>query len=193
MFRVIISNFFNFYKETSSPKKYPFYFLVLIIFFTIYVLVVNQIKSHSRIKENSFNSFVKSNEFANIKTYFFESLNSPYKEYNYIIENNDTIEKVLKKYKISNSDIQNIANEIIKRKLSSIFAGTEIKIVTKREAGENKIVSLFYPINEITTIEIKREKNQFYVNKTILELKSLPQTIETKKEIQILQQLLDSN
>ena len=170
MFRVIISNFFNFYKKTSSPKKYPYYFLVLIIFFTIYVLVVNQIKSHSRIKENSFNSFVKSNEFANIKTYFFESLNSPYKEYNYIIENNDTIEKVLKKYKISNSDINNIATEIKKRKLSSIFAGTEIKIVIKKENEENKIVSLFYPINEITNIEIKREKNQFSVNKTILEL-----------------------
>jgi len=170
MFRVIISNFFNFYKKTSSPKKYPFYFLVLIIFFTIYILVVNQIKSHSRIKENSFNSFVKSNEFANIKTYIFESLNSPYKEYNYIIENNDTIEKVLKKYKISNSDINNIATEIKKKKLSSIFAGTEIKIVIKKEDEENKIVSLFYPINEITNIEIKREKNQFSVNKTILEL-----------------------
>jgi len=36
--------------------------------------------------------------------------------------------------------------------------------------GVNKIVSLFYPINEITTVEIKKNKDGFSINKNILKL-----------------------
>jgi len=180
MYTAKIRNFLSFYKDFISKKKsifyflnqkkYPFYFFILAIFFLIYSLAINQIKSYTELKENNFNSFLESNEFNNLKNYIFENLNSPYREYNYIVENNDTIEKVLKKYKVHINDINNIATEIIKKKLSNIFIGTEIKIVTKEEAGTNKIISLFYPINETTTVEIKRNKDEFSINKIILKL-----------------------
>ena len=153
-----------------NQKKYPLYFFILSLFFIIYVLVVRQIKSFTKVKENNFNSFLKSNEFTNIKEYIFENLNSPYKEYNYIVKNNDTIEKVLKSYNISNVDINSIASKIIKKKLTNIYAGTKIQIIIKEESGVNKIVSLFYPVDEITTVEIKRNKEEFNVTKNILKL-----------------------
>jgi len=156
----------NFLKK----KNYLLYFLILSIFFLIYTLAIHQIKSYTNSKKNNFNSFLNSNEFNNIKEYIFYNLNSPYREYSYIVQNNDTIEKILKKYNVDNEDINNIATSVIKKKLSNIFAKTEIKIVIKEEFGSNKIVSLLYPVSEIVTIEIKRNKNGFIVNENVLEL-----------------------
>ena len=98
-----------------NQKKYLFYFFLIVVFFVIYALVLNQIKSHADLKENNFNSFLESNEFNNIKEYIFENLNSPYREYDYTVKNNDSLEKILKKYNIKNSEINKIAVEIKKK------------------------------------------------------------------------------
>jgi len=157
--------------NTLNKKKYLFYFFLLAIFFAFYALIVSQIKYRTDLKENNFNSFLESNEFNNIKEHVLKNLNSPYKEYSYTVENNDTIEKVLKKYEIENSDINKIASEIVKKKLSNIYAGAKIKIVTKQEKNNNKIISLFYPIDAITSVKIKRVQDEFSIVKTVLKLK----------------------
>jgi murein DD-endopeptidase MepM/ murein hydrolase activator NlpD len=156
--------------NTVDKKKYLVYFIVLAFLFLFYGLIINQIKSYTQLKDNNFNSFLESSEFNNIKEYVFENLNSPYREYNYIVENNDTLEKILKKYNIGNSEINKIAVEIRKKKLSNIYAGTEIRVVTKKEKKTNKIISLFYPIDGITSVEIKKKKNDFIITKSILKL-----------------------
>ena len=154
-----------------NKKKYFLNFFFLAVFFVLYILIVNQIKFYSKLKESNFNSFLESNEFNNIKEYIFENLNSPYREYTYIVENNDTIERVLKKYNIEKREINKIANEIVKKKLSNIYANTKIKIITKKVKGTNKIISLFYPIDAITSVEIKRNGDEFNIAKTVLKLK----------------------
>jgi len=156
----------NFIKK----KNYLLYFLILAIFFFLYSLGINQIKLFNNSSKNNFNSFLNSNEFNNIKEYIYENLNSPYKEFNYIVQNNDTIEKILKKHNLITEDINSIASAVIEKKLSNIFAKTEIKIVIKEEFGVNKIVSLSYPVNEITTVEIKRSKDGFITNENTLKL-----------------------
>ena len=154
-----------------KKKNYLLYFFSLAIFFLIYSVAVNQVKKYDNSREGKFNSFLDSNEFNSIKEYIFENLNSPYKEYNYIVKNNDTIEKILKKYNVTNEDIGNIASSVVKRKLSNIFAKTEVKIVIKEEYGEKKIVSLSYPINAITTVEIKKNNiGEFIISENILKL-----------------------
>jgi murein DD-endopeptidase MepM/ murein hydrolase activator NlpD len=153
-----------------NKKRYLLNFFLLSVFFVIYSLIINQITFYTKLKENNFNSFLESNEFNNIKEYIFGNLNSPYREYSYIVENNDTIERVLKKYNIENSEINKIASQIVKKKLSNIYAGTEIKIVTKQEKDTNKIISLFYPIDAITSVEIKRNQEEFNIAKTVLKL-----------------------
>ena len=144
----------NFLKK----KNYLIYFLTLGFFFLIYSLTVGQIKSYNDSKKRSFDTFLTSNEFSNIKEFILENLNSPYKEYNHTVENNDTIEKILKKYNINTEDVNKIASAVVKKGLSNIFAKTKIEIVVKEDSGSNKVVSLFYPINELTTIEIKEIK-----------------------------------
>ena len=180
MFRVKKVNFSILYKAMIAKKKiifyflnqkkYPLYFLILTIFFLIYSLIISQIKSYTELKKNNFNSFLESSELSNVKEYIFENLNSPYSEYNYVVKNNDTIEKILKRYDIDNADINNIASKVIEKKLSNIFPGTKIKVVVKKEVDSNNVISLFYPIDEITTVEIKKNKNGFSVDKNILKL-----------------------
>ena len=156
----------NFLKK----KNYLVYFFILAIFFLFYSLGINQIKSYNDSKKSNFNFFLDSSEFNNIKEYIFENLNSPYREHSYVVQNNDTIEKILKKFNVSAEDINSIASLVVKKKLSNIFAKTKIEIVIKNEFGINKVVSLFYPINEIKSVEIKRNKDQFIINENILQL-----------------------
>ena len=156
----------NFLKK----KKYPLYFFILAIFFSMYAFTVNRINSYNISIKKNFDFFLRSNEFKNIKEFVFENLNSPYKEYSYIVENNDTIEKILKKHNVTTDDINNIASAVVRKKLTNIFAGTEVKFVIKEESGNKKIVSLFYPINAITSVEIKRNKNNFIISENTLKL-----------------------
>ena len=173
-------NINNFLKK----KNYVIYFFILVLFFSIYSLIISQLKTQNNLKEQKLNAFLSSKEFSNIKEYIFDNLNSPYKEYNYIVENNDTIEKILKKYNIANEDINSIASSVVKKKLSNIFARTKVKIVIKVENNQNKIVSLFYPIDAITTVEIKRNKDKFIIKENILKLEKkevvLSNTIKKK-------------
>ncbi|MGA0213763.1 MAG: peptidoglycan DD-metalloendopeptidase family protein [Pelagibacteraceae bacterium] len=180
MLRVIKSNFLNYFRLFNSgigsvlssfiKKKYLFYSFLLLLFFTIYVLILNQIKNYAELKQNNFNTFLKSNEFNNIKNYIFKNLNSPYQEFTYTVQNNDTIDKVLRKFDVDVNDIKNITAQIANKKLSNIFINTEIRIITKEDQGINKLVSFFYPVDEITSVEVKRNKDEFVVNKNILKL-----------------------
>ena len=161
-----ITNFISFLNQ----KKYPFYFFILVVFFVVYAVVLNQFKSYTLLKENNFNSFLKSKEFNNIKEFVFDNIRSPYKEYSHNVKNKDTLEKILKKYNIDPAEINNLTSKIIKKKLSSISPGSQIKITTKEEKGSKKVINLFYPIDAITSVEVRRNKNIFDVSKVVLKL-----------------------
>ena len=133
-------------------------------------MVLNQIKANTKLKENNFNFFLKSGEFNNIKEFVFENINSPYKEYNYTVKNNDTLEKVLKNYDISNAEVNKLIGEVVKKKISNISTGALIQVITKDVKDTKQIVSLFYPIDAITSVEIKRNKDIFDISKTVLKL-----------------------
>jgi len=140
------------------------------IFFVVYAVILDQIRVYTKLKENNFNSFLKSEEFNNIKDFLFENIKSPYKEYNHIVVDNDTLEKVLKKYNVSNAEINNLISETNKKKLSNISSGAQIQIITKKVEDTEQIISLFYPIDAITSVEVKKNKNTFDILKTVLKL-----------------------
>ena len=158
------------YSFSVFQKKYIVYFLGLIVFFGFYIFIVTQFKYYNKLKENNFKSFLNSTEFNDLKKGFIGSLRSPYKEYNYVIKNNDTIEKILKGYDVEDKDLKNLSVKLKEKKLSDIFSGTEISIILKEVEGENKIVSIFYPVSEVKSIEIKKEKDEFNVSENILQL-----------------------
>ena len=153
----IFKNFqFSFFSNYDKKKElnylkrlsiiiYPSIFLVtLIIYITTYNSIINQKKEDQKNLEN----FINSEEFNNIKTSFFEKLKSPYLEFSYKIENNDSIGKILKKFRISDNEVQKIIEGLKKKKLTNIYAGRELIIVLKKLDNENNsIVNILYPIN----------------------------------------------
>ena len=180
MFKVKISNYLYFskffqklrylYKRKDLLKTYSIYFFGLLIFFIFYTFILDQLNDYTKVKEKNFNTFLESEELNAAKNELFNNLKSPYSEFNHEIKNNDTITKILNNYKVYSGDIKSVVGEIKKKNLSNIFSRNVMKIVVKEEAGLKRIVSIFYPLSPIKSIDIKRNKEEFVVTQNILKL-----------------------
>ena len=139
--------------------------------FLTLVITFDYIKGKKQKEIENFNTVVKSKEFLNLGDYFISKINSPYEEVNYIIENNDSVEKILKKWKIKSDDIKNITNKLKQKKLTNIYAGRQLSLVLKKlEDGSNTVVNIKYPINNTLSIEIRKTQDTFIVKEIFLKL-----------------------
>jgi murein DD-endopeptidase MepM/ murein hydrolase activator NlpD len=151
--------------------KYLIYLLILISFFTVFIITSNLIKKKNETHTQNFSSIVKSEEFTGLSDYFISKINSPYKEVEYLIQNNDSVEKILKKFDVDSNDIKVISNNLKQKKLTNIYAGRKLELVLKQlENGSNTVVNLVYPINNTSNIEIRKSQGSFLVKENILQL-----------------------
>ena len=171
----------NFYKKLSLAI-YP---TILLISFVIYSATYNSINNQKNEDKKNLESFLESNEFENFKVSFFENLKSPYKEFNYKIENNDSLAKILRKFRISENEISEIIEGLKKKKLTNIYAGRELNIILKKlDDKTNSVVNILYPINNTLRVEIRKNKNIIEIKENILKL--------NKKEV-VLKNTINSN
>ena len=141
-------------------------FFSIIFFFSINYITNENDKNSSNLKE-----ITKTSEFSNLTSFLISKINSPYQEINYIINNNDTIEKILKKFKVRNDDIREISIQLKQKKLANIYSGRKLSLILKKlEDGTNSIVNLVYPINNTTSVEIRKSEDKFLVKENILQL-----------------------
>ena len=151
--------------------KYLFYLLSIVIILAIFISTSNLIEQKNQKENKNFDSVVKTNDFLNLSEYFISKINSPYKEIKYLIKNNDSVEKILKKLDIRSNDIKSISIKLKQEKLTNIYAGRKLSIVIKRlDDGSNALINLLYPINNTTKVEIRKKQNEFIVKKNILKL-----------------------
>ncbi len=151
--------------------KYFAYLLVAIIFYAIFIIITNFVDKKNKIESQNIDSIMESKEFSNVSNFFLSKINSPYEEIEYLIQNNDSIEKILKKLKINTTDIQLISNNLKKRKLTNIYAGRKLSLVLKKqEDGSNTIVNLVYPVNNKLSIEVRKAQDSFNIKENILQL-----------------------
>ena len=157
--------------NVSAIKKNYIFLIIILSSFLVYSVFLNQKTKYNKSKKDNFSNLIESNEFKNLGDYFFNSIKSPYKEYKYTIRNNDSIEKILRIYKIKNNEIKTIVNELKKKKLSSIYAGREIKIVIKEfKNNKNSIVNILYPVSNILSVEVRKNDNNFIIKENIIKL-----------------------
>ena len=111
--------FKNFKQVESRFKalnwKYFVYLFLIILLFLIFIIISNLIEQKNKIESQNLDSLVKSQEFSNLSDYFISKINSPYKEVEYLIQNNDSIEKILKKLGINANDIKTISGNLKKK------------------------------------------------------------------------------
>ena len=173
--------------EVSYVKRLSLiiYTSIILISFTVYLMTYNFINNQQKSNEQRLEKFFNTGEVQDLKNSFFKSLKSPYSEFNYKIENNDSIGKILNKFKIPEDEIQKIIDGLKKKKLTNIYAGRELYIVLKKtKKDSNKVISIFYPINNTLSVEIKKNKNNFDINENILKL--------NKKEV-VIKNTIDNN
>ena len=180
----IIQKLNNFFKKkidfgvlTNSLKfkALNFYslkvFTVVSIFTLSFFIILNFIEQKNLQDKNNFETLTSSNEFSNLTNYFISKLNSPYEEIKYSIKNNDSVEKILKQFKIRDSDIKDISVQLKQKKLTNIYTGRKLNLILKKlENGSKTVVSILYPINNTSSIEVRKYKNSFIVQENILKL-----------------------
>ena len=164
----------NFSKKTGLVflNQNLFVIFSLIVFFSILFFSAVSIVQNKNIKnQENLKKISKSSEFSNLTGYFFSKINSPYIEKKYLIQNNDSVEKILKKFEVDIQEIKKITTKLKQKKLSNIYSGRELNLILKKdENGSLKVVHIKYPISNTVSIEVRKTQNQFSVKENILKL-----------------------
>ena len=77
-----------------------------IVFSTLFFVSSSLIQKKNNENSTNLKEITKNNEFSNLTNFLISKINNPYEEVSYVIKNNDTIEKILKKFKVRNEDIK---------------------------------------------------------------------------------------
>ncbi len=159
-------------KFLQAQKFNPLILLsFLMVFSLIFFFSSNLIQDKNNVDSKNLKEITKNNEFSNLTNFLISKINSPYEEIDYVIKNNDTVEKILKQYKIRSEDIREISVQLKQKKLANIYSGRKLYLILKKlKDGSNTIVNLVYPINNTTSIEIRKSQNNFEVTENILQL-----------------------
>ncbi len=149
--------------------------ILLITFLTtitaVFFLIMNFVEKKSYENKENIKVIKNSNEFSNLTNYIKSKISSPYVEIKYAIQNNDTIEKILKKYNITDLDIKEISMKLRQKKLSNIYSGRELSLIYKKnETDYNSVVNLLFPISNTSSVEIRKAQDNFIVKENILQL-----------------------
>jgi len=175
----ILSRFHNlfsfkknkFISSRSTTWKIFSYIILSILAFTIFFTILTISKHNNKVENQNFKKVVESKEFENIGSFLISKINSPYKEVKYLIQNNDSVEKILNKFDIQDADVKLISKSLKQKKLGNIYAGRELTLILKKlDNGSNTIINLLYPLNNTTNIEIRKNQDNFIVKENILQL-----------------------
>ena len=159
------------------------------IFITLLLLLTVVYKSDERIikKSKSIEISYESPDLKTFKKFLLNQINSPFTNLNYEIKNGDTIQKILKKLKVQNNEIQTVIDQYKKYgNPNQLLVGNIINIIIEKNLTTNKnfIVKFSVPITQSTTIAIIRdEDNKITSQKIITKLykkKTLAENIITK-------------
>ena len=163
---------FNGLKTRLISKSSPVFLIsFILIFFGVFFISSNYLNNKHEENVSNLKEITKTDEFSNFAYFFFSKINSPYEEVEYVIKNNDTIEKILKKYKVNEEDIKKISFKLKKEKLANIYSGRKLSIILKKlEDGSKTVINFLYPINNTTSVEVRKVQDNFTVKENILQL-----------------------
>ena len=161
------------FKRNWDKSKY----LILSTIFIASILLLTVVyKSDEKITKKS-SAVTISYENADLKSFkefLLNQIKSPFINLNYEIKKGDTIQKILKKLKVKNNDIQNTILQYKKYgNPNQLLVGNKIDIIVEKNlsANKNTLVKFSVPVTKSTTIAItKNEDNKIVSNKIITKL-----------------------
>ena len=159
-------------KNWSKTKNLILYGLVI----TLLLLVTVVYKSDEKIikKSELIESSIEAADLKTFKEFLLNQIKSPFINLNYEIKKGDTIQKILKKYKVKNNDIQTTINQYKKYgNPNQLLEGNKIDIIIEENPSteKNSIIKFSVPITKSSTITItKNEENKIVSKKIITKL-----------------------
>ncbi len=161
----------KFVKISKVDPKFIFIITILVFFSVIFLTSLNIISNKNKEKKENIQSIAKSNEFSILKNYFITKINSPYKEEKYLIQNNDSVERILKKFDVIQDDIKDISFKLKQKKLTNIYSGRELSMILKKLGDEkHSLIKLDFPISNTSSVEVRKSDDNFIVKENILKL-----------------------
>ena len=148
--------------------------LILTGFAIIFLLLLAVVyKNDDKITKKSelIKSLHDTTDLKIFKEFILNQINSPFINLNYEIKKGDTIQKILKKYKVQNSDIQTVINQYEKYgKPNQLLAGNKIDIIIEKNSSTNinSIIKFSVPITKSTTIAITKDEENKIISKKII-------------------------
>tara|TARA_B100001059_G_scaffold23365_1_gene18713 strand:+ start:123 stop:1469 length:1347 start_codon:yes stop_codon:yes gene_type:complete len=167
-------SFFTFFGAKTLPiqKLNPLFLIsFLIIFSSLFFISLSFIDKKNSENKKNLEEIVQSSEFSNLTSFIFSKISSPYEEIEYIIKNNDTLEKIFKEFNIRDEDIKKISIQLKQKKLTNIYPGRKLFLIIKKfEDKSNTIINLVYPTSNTSSIEIRKLNKNFLIKENILQL-----------------------
>ena len=157
------------YKDIG--QKHLIVISVITFFSIIFISTQNFIEKKNTGNRQNLEAVTSSKEFSGFSKFLLSKIKSPYKNVTYSIKKNDTIEKILKKFDVREDDIKNISVKLKQKKLSNIYSGRKLDLVLK-DLGNNSntVINLLYPINNTSSIEVRKFKDDYNIKENILKL-----------------------
>ena len=149
------------YNLTKTNWGKAKYFLLTAITLAVLVLFTISNKNDEVIKDRTSNISYQGPELSLIKDFFLSKIKSPFIVTDYEIKSGDSIQKILKSYKIKNKEIQNIINQYKKYgDPNRLLVGNKIGVIVEKKLPEknNSIVNFFVPITKSISIEISKDE-----------------------------------
>ena len=165
MYQILIKNI----------TKFKNLFLFGLIALSMLVLTAIYKSDEKIVKSNQMSTISnQAADFLTFKKFLINQINSPFINLDYKILNGDSIQKILKKFKVKNSEIQEVINKYKKYgNPAQLLAGNKINVIIKKNPinENNSIVKFSVPITKSTTITIsKNEENKIISEKIITKL-----------------------
>ena len=157
--------FFKNYSQKTIYFSISVFFVILILLLSV---VYNKDQSITKVKKIG---FFDHPDFVLFKEFLISEIKSPFSNINYEIKSGDSIQKILKKFKIKNSEIGTIINKYKKYgNPNNLRVGNKINIVVEENlSGKgNSISKLTIPVTKSTTIEISKNEEKKIVSKKII-------------------------
>ena len=149
------------------------YLLLSLSVITALLLVSVVYKNDQKIDKNSelAKSSVGSSDLKTFKEFLLNRIKSPFINLDYEIQKGDSIQKILKKYRVKDNHIQTVISQYKKYgNPSQLLVGNKIDIIIEESlsSNNNSIIKFSVPVTKSTTISITKDEDGEILAKKII-------------------------
>ena len=156
------------FQMLGKNKEKTVYSVLFTLILTWVILVTIFFKNDKEIVSQKTNTSQPNEDITLIKEFFLQKIKSPFINIDYEIKSGDSIQKILKKLKIQNKEIQSVITQYKKYgNANQLLAGNKINIIIKENLSNknHSIIKFSIPVTKSIIIEISKN-NLLKIRKT---------------------------